>query len=187
MANMKEERSGQWLIKLEEELPLMGHGNWIVIADSAYPLRVSHGVKTVSTNAEPLHALDSVLSLLQEQRHIRPVVYLDIELQYLSEPEASGAGAFRESLARRLDGLSVHSRPHEQSMCWLDDAEMALGVLVLKTKGTIPYSSIFLQMDCKYWSEDSELVLQQRIRQAALTQPSAADAWEKKVFCLGDF
>jgi hypothetical protein len=164
MAITKEARSGQWLTKVEEELPRMGHGNWIVIADSAYPLRVSEGVETVSTNAEPLNVLDSVLSSLQGQGHIRPIVYLDIELQFLSEPEASGADAFRESLARRLDGLSVHSRPHEQSMCWLDDAEMALGVLVLKTRGTIPYSSIFLQMDCKYWSEDSELALQQKNR-----------------------
>ena len=34
-----------WQMKVQEELPLLGHRNWIVIVDSAYPLQTSRGLK----------------------------------------------------------------------------------------------------------------------------------------------
>jgi len=37
-------------------------------------------------------------------------------------------------------------------------------VLVLKTTMTIPYSSVFIRLDCKYWSADAEKRLRARMR-----------------------
>src|SRR5665213_988847 len=35
-----------WTMVLDERLPLYGHRNWIVIADSAYPLQSAPGIET---------------------------------------------------------------------------------------------------------------------------------------------
>jgi hypothetical protein len=40
-----------WQTKLEQELPLLGHRNWIVIADSAYPWQTAPGIETINTGA----------------------------------------------------------------------------------------------------------------------------------------
>ena len=46
------ETATDWRIKLNQELPLLGHRNWIMIVDSAYPLQVSPGVETIETGAD---------------------------------------------------------------------------------------------------------------------------------------
>jgi hypothetical protein len=34
-------------------------------------------------------------------------------------------------------------------------------VLVIKTSGTMPYTSVFLQLDCAYWNADQESSLRE--------------------------
>jgi len=45
----------------------------------------------------------------------------------------------------------------------LDDAAKTFSVLIVKTNMTIPYTSVFLQLDCKYWSDDAEKKLRASI------------------------
>ena len=40
-----------WQSRVTESMPLMGHRNWILIVDSAYPLQSSPGVETIETSA----------------------------------------------------------------------------------------------------------------------------------------
>jgi len=44
-------------------------------------------------------------------------------------------------------------------------------VLVLKTRMAIPYTSVFLQLDCQYWSADSEARLREAMKAAERKQP----------------
>jgi predicted nucleic acid-binding protein len=39
-------------------------------------------------------------------------------------------------------------------------------IVILKTKMTIPYTSVFLQLDCKYWSADQEKQMREKMRAA---------------------
>ena len=48
----------------------MGHRNWILIVDSAYPLQSSPGVETIETNAGMIDVVQSVLG--SQQLHSRP-------------------------------------------------------------------------------------------------------------------
>jgi hypothetical protein len=58
-----------WQQKVNDELPLMGHRNWIVIVDSAYPLQSSPGAETMETSSDQLAVLDYVLgAIFQEVR-----------------------------------------------------------------------------------------------------------------------
>src|ERR1700733_11277413 len=40
-----------WKTVLVDRLPLYGHRNWIVIADSAYPAQTASGIETIYSNA----------------------------------------------------------------------------------------------------------------------------------------
>jgi len=146
----------KWQEKVKDELPLVGHRNWIVIVDSAYPLQSSFGVETVDTGADQLAVVDYVLDAIKHSRHVRPLVHLDAELKYVPESEAPGVNQYRNELQSRLSGIPVDSILHQTLIDRLNDTGKSFHVLVLKTNMTIPYTSVFVQLDCRYWSAESE-------------------------------
>jgi hypothetical protein len=145
-----------WQAKLHQELPLLGHRNWIVVVDSAYPWQISPGVETLETNADAPEVIKTVLQAVSTAPHIRPILYTDAELPFLTEADAPGIGAYRTALQKALGGKPTQSLLHEQIIAKLDDAGKTFHVLVLKTHLTLPYTSLFLQLQCGYWSADAE-------------------------------
>src|SRR5579863_7517543 len=98
-----------WQQKVTDELPLMGHRNWIVVVDSAYPLQTSSGVETVETSTDQLVVLDYVLGAIKSSKHVRPLVHTDAELRYVPESKAPGVDQYRKDLKSRLDGIPIDS------------------------------------------------------------------------------
>ena len=45
----------------------------------------------------------------------------------------------------------------------LDESSSLFTTLVIKTNCTIPYTSVFLQLDCAYWGAENEAVLRQKM------------------------
>ncbi len=152
-----------WRTLLDEELSLLGHRNWILIVDSAYPLQSSPGVETVETDAPQTEVLRHVLASLDRTIHLRPDVFLDKELSYVPEEDASGISAYRRELQAILGSYAVESLPHEQLIGRVDEAGKTMHVLVLKTRIAIPYSSIFIRLNCKYWGDDAEKRMRARM------------------------
>lgn len=155
--------AGDWRARLSHELPLLGHRNWIAVVDSAYPLQTSVGIETVETDAEQLDVVRAVLDELGKVKHVRPVVFTDAELKFVAESDAAGVTAYREALAGVLRGREMQSLPHEEIIGKLDEAGETFHVLVLKTKMTIPYTSVFLRLDCGYWSDEQERRLREKM------------------------
>lgn len=153
-----------WRTKLEQELPLLGHRNWIVIADSAYPWQTAPGIETVWTGASQTEVVRAVLDTLDKSAHVRPIIYTDAELKAVPEAAAKGVQAYRDELAKILTGRDASVMPHEQIISKLDEAGKTFHVLLLKTKMTIPYTSVFLQLDCNYWSAESERALRESLK-----------------------
>jgi hypothetical protein len=153
----------RWEQKVADQLPLMGHRNWIVIVDSAYPLQTSSGVETIETGEDQLTVLDRVLGAIKDSRHVRPLVYIDAELEYVPESEAPGVDRYREQMRERLAGLPGEPVLHESLIKRLNQAGESFSVLVLKTTMTIPYTSVFLELDCKYWGAVAEASLRKRM------------------------
>jgi L-fucose mutarotase/ribose pyranase (RbsD/FucU family) len=151
-----------WQRVLADRLPLYGHRNWIVIADSAYPAQSRDGIETISTGADQLEVLRAVLTALDGTKHVKPIVYTDAELKFVPEQDAPGINVYRDGLAKVLGDRSVSVLPHEQVIAKLDEAGKTFRVLILKTKLTVPYTSVFLQLDCAYWNAEKE----QRLRTA---------------------
>jgi L-fucose mutarotase/ribose pyranase (RbsD/FucU family) len=145
-----------WQNTLGERLPLYGHRNWIVIADSAYPAQSRDGIETIATNADQIEVVKAVLAALASSKHVKPIVYTDAEIKHVAERDAPGISSYRERLKSELGGRAVQEIPHEQVIAKLDEAARTFRVLILKTKLTIPYTSVFLQLDCAYWNADAE-------------------------------
>jgi L-fucose mutarotase/ribose pyranase (RbsD/FucU family) len=152
-----------WKQKLAEELPLLGHRNWIVVADAAYPAQSRAGIETVATSADQLKVVKALLDALDGTKHVRPAVYLDAELQHVEERYAPGINTYRDELSKLLNSRPVTVLPHEQIIARLDQAGAAFRVLILKTNLTLPYTSVFCQLDCGYWSEQAEQALRDRM------------------------
>jgi hypothetical protein len=151
-----------WRIRLNQQLQMMGHRNWIAVVDSAYPLQTSNGIETVETNDDQLEVVKTVLNQIAKAKHVRPVIFTDAELKVVPESDAKGVTAYREALSQVLAKNDVQSLPHEEIISKLDDAGKTFHILILKTTLTIPYTSVFIRLDCGYWSADAE----KRLREA---------------------
>ena len=152
-----------WRARVNEELPLLGHRNWIAVVDSAYPLQTSAGIETVETNAEQLDVVRAVLDELGNAKHVRPVIFTDAELKFVAESDAAGVTAYREALYAVLRGREAQSLRHEEIIAKLDEAGKTFHVLVLKTRLTVPYTSVFFRLDCGYWSDEQEKRLREKM------------------------
>jgi hypothetical protein len=64
----------------------------------------------------------------------------------------------------------VESLPHDRVIANIEEASKHFNILVLKTTMTVPYTSVFVRLDCKYWSADAEQRL--RAKMAAKQQPA---------------
>jgi hypothetical protein len=158
--------SSDWKAKVVETLPLLGHRNWILVVDSAYPLQTSAGVETVETNANQLDVVRYVLGAINNSIQVRPLIYMDSELPFVPDQDAAGASTYREQIGDLLRGYPVESLPHEKVIANIDEAGKLFHVLVLKTNMTIPYTSVFIRLDCKYWSADAEKRLREKMAAA---------------------
>jgi len=151
-----------WNETLTALMPLYGHRNWIVVADSAYPAQSSPGVQTIVAGADQEEVLRSVFRSLGASKHVLPNVYIDMELEFVPEVDAPGVSDYRAQLKHLLQGQLVSALPHEEIIRMLDQAGQTFHVLIIKTNMTIPYTSVFLQLGCAYWNAEAE----QRLRDA---------------------
>jgi hypothetical protein len=153
--------AGSWLATLQKRLPEYGHRNWVVIADSAYPLQSNPGIETIVSESDHLRVLHTALELISKMPHVRPVIYTDKELQFVPDADVPGITAYRQRLAAMLNNQPVQTMPHEQIIHTLDEAARTFNVLIIKTTLTMPYTSVFLQLAAAYWSDDAESRLRQ--------------------------
>lgn len=145
-----------WKTILADRLPLFGHRNWIVIADSAYPAQSASGIETVVANADQFEVLRTVLAALDRSKHVRAIVYVDQELQAVDESDALGISSYRKQLSALLGARTVQREPHGEIISKLGQVSQSFRVLIIKTNSTLPYTSVFLQLGAAYWSDDAE-------------------------------
>jgi len=159
--------ASDWRAKVAEALPLLGHRNWILVVDSAYPLQSGTGIETIETGAGQLEVVRQVLGAIDRSIHVRSVIQMDAELPFLPEEDAPGVSAYRAEIADLLRAYPIDSLPHDQVIANVEEASKHFNILVLKTTMTVPYTSVFIRLDCKYWSAAAEKRLRARMAKAA--------------------
>lgn len=162
--------SQNWERMFTGRLALFGHRNWIVVADSAYPAQANPGIETIVADAPALQVIQCVLDRIHACRHLAATVYTDRELDHVNEADAPGVSQYRQDLAALLAGSTVKRMLHEQIIARLDESAGMFRILIIKTELAIPYTSIFLELGCGYWSESAE----QGLRRALETENAEA-------------
>lgn len=150
-----------WKEILEEDLHLLGHRNWILVVDKAFPEQSSPGMKYLYVEQDLLPTLEYVLEKVEASSHVKPIIYQDKELSYITEDQIKGIDDFRSEAKKTLAGKEVNSLLHDEVFSMLDESSSLFRVLVIKTNCTIPYTSVFLQLDCSYWGPENEKTLRE--------------------------
>ena len=145
-----------WQQRLNELLPLYGHRNWIVVADSAYPVQSQPGVETLVTGADQVELVGAVRDAIAACKHVRAHVKVDAELAYVHESDAPGVEEYRRKVGALLADEEVTPMLHMDLITQVDKASVLFSMLVLKTDLTLPYSSVFFELDCGYWNAEAE-------------------------------
>jgi len=148
-----------WKEQLNDELPLLGHRNWILVVDKAFPAQTAPGIKVINTGESLQDVLQVTLQKIDRSLHVKPVIYTDKELEFLTPQLVPLVEDYRKELQKTLKGIEPQTLLHDSVFVKIDQASRLFKVLVLKTEETIPYSSVFLQLDCKYWSSENEQAL----------------------------
>jgi hypothetical protein len=97
--------------------------------------------------------------------HVKPNVYTDLEFAQITEDLSPGVDELKKSIAVSLKNYPQNTLLHNDVFAKLDSASNLFEVLVLKTESTIPYSSVFIQLDCKYWSAEKEQKLRSKMQE----------------------
>ena len=155
--------NSDWKAVLEQDLHLLGHRNWILVVDKAFPEQSSPGMKYLYVDEELLPTLAYVLEQVEASSHVLPIIYRDKELSYITEGQVPGIDAFRTESKNLLEGRNVNTLLHDEVFKMLDKSSSLFRTLVIKTNGTLPYTSVFLQLDCAYWNPENETLLREQI------------------------
>ena len=137
----------------------MGHRNWILVVDKAYPAQSATGIEVVNTGKELPGVLSETLTQLKKATHVMPVIYQDKELESLNNDLFPGVDTFKGAMHQQLSGYKVQAMLHDTVLARIGSTAANFKVLILKTETVIPYSSVFLELDCRYWGPEKERAL----------------------------
>jgi len=152
-----------WQTDFQQKLPLLGHRNWILVVDKAFPLQSAAGMTVINTGESLPLVLQEVMGSISKSTHVKPIVFTDLELKDITGDLSPGADSLKKNIDFSLKGFERNTILHQEVFAKLDSASKMFQVLVLKTESTIPYSSIFIQLDCAYWDGVREMKLRKKM------------------------
>jgi len=150
-----------WKTQLNNQLQLMGHRNWILVVDKAFPQQNAAGIITINTGEALLPVLQHTLKKINQSTHVKPIVFTDAELNYITEKQVPEIEKFKTDLFGIIPREQTQTMLHDSVFVRIAKASELFRVIVLKTDQVIPYSSVFLQLDCKYWKAEDEKLLRE--------------------------
>ena len=151
--------------QLRPKIRELGGRNWIVIAESAFPIRNNAGLEVIAVDADIPYLVETVGQLIEETYHVRPRVYETTEINHVDYDYAPGIKNYMEQLELALHGRPVITLDHEMLLQLMDNTSEKYRVLVIKSNTALPYSSVFMELGSGYWDTDSESKLRETIEQ----------------------
>ncbi|KMM34476.1 hypothetical protein [Parabacteroides goldsteinii] len=168
--NHHSQHKTNWQTVLQDKLPLLGHRNWIVITDMAYPLQTREGITTLYANEPYTEVLGTVKKMVDNSLHVYAHIYQDEELSFLEEGFCPGINDLKTEMGNVLPATEITSIRHDDLIARLDSISNLFEVVIIKTKLTKPYTSTFFELDCKYWDSNKQTILNERIANTGTNQ-----------------
>lgn len=145
-----------WGEVVSREVNALGFQNWIIIAESSFPVMSRRGVRTLVIDAEVPEVVDYVVNALEQSESVTPSFNTARELPFVKNDRAPGVDEFRKLLKVSLHGHQVRELEHRSLSLLAHSDSSKYAVLVLKTKTALPYSNVFIELDSGYWDRESE-------------------------------
>ncbi len=145
-----------WGEVISREVNALGIQNWIIVAESSFPVVSRRGVRTIMVDAEVPELVSYVVNELGKSETVIPSFSTARELPFVKNDNAPGIDEFRKRLKVVLSGREVREMEHRSLSLLAHSDSAKYAVLVLKTKTALPYSNVFIEMDSGYWDRDSE-------------------------------
>jgi len=129
---------------VEHEVQSLGYGNWIIIADASYPFLENQSIRTITVDEEIPVIVDQVLVAIEKAQHTKPNFFLPRELRSVRNDQAPGIDLFRKDLEKAMHGYQARELEIAILNNLVSETAEKFTVLVIKTRTTLPYSSVFL-------------------------------------------
>jgi hypothetical protein len=148
--------ASDWKTVVQSRLPLYGHRNWIVVADSAFPVYAAPGIETIVVSEDLPAVLKYVAGAISKSRHVRATVFLDQELQFIDERDYPGVSELRKQITLPFSKDQVSSIPHTDSDEPNRRGREDIPNPVHQDLRNDPYTSVYMRLDCGYMSDEVE-------------------------------
>jgi hypothetical protein len=134
------------------------------VVDKPFPEQNATGIEYINAIDQLLPTVEYAIDEINKSTHIKPIIYQDKELNFISKEQPKGVTQFAEASKKLLANQQVQTILHDSGFVKLDQALKLFKVLVIKTNETISYTSVFMQLDCCYWSTEKENQLRQQMK-----------------------
>ena len=101
---------------------------------------------------------------MNNSTHIYGHFYQDKELIFLDDSICPGIENYRFIQEQYIPKNEVQYISHEFLLNKIDSISSFYNVLVVKTNLVLPYTSTFIELDCKYWNRDKQKALKNKMQ-----------------------
>ena len=105
-----------------------------------------------------------MLKAVADAGHLRPKICLDKELDFVPRPWRRVWTPPEEDPGARWPSFEVKPVLHEELIARLDQVAKTFKILMIKTNLALPYTTVFLELDCGYWSPESEAKMREAMK-----------------------
>jgi hypothetical protein len=152
-----------WLNTVDNEVHKLGAFNWVIVAEPSFPALSRSGVTTITTPVSTTEALNGVLQSIDSHSHVTPIIHLIREASAVTEHDTPGIDDYRIKLEQVLNGRETLTLTNNTLNLLITDARKNYRILVIKTATSLPYTSVFLELESGYWDGESETALRKRL------------------------
>ena len=145
-----------WQTTFHQRLSIYGHRNRIIVSDAAFPAYSQIGIETIVVDDSLPTVLKYVAQAIASSKHVRATVFLDQEFQFVQEADYPGVTQLRQEITNTLGKSKPTSISHSEVLSRIDEAGKTFRILFIKTNTTIPYTSVYMRLDCGYMTEEVE-------------------------------
>ena len=111
-------RRHSWRESVKQNTPLLGHRNWIVVANAASPAQSGAGIHTILARGTYIDVVRIVPDAIASSGRVNATIYTDAELGFVNDAGAGGVSEYRKHLEDLLAGRSS-CRTNRSSCGWM--------------------------------------------------------------------
>jgi hypothetical protein len=155
-----------WSQQIANIMPVFGEGNWIVVAETAFPVLAKTTIETFPVRDSLPNAVNMIEGILQSTDRLRGVYHISTELDFVPAVGIDEAKPYLDSLKQILPATATVRQPHEKIMDRLLEVADRARILVIKTDSAIPYGTVAIELKRGFWSDEQEAQLREAMKAA---------------------